>query len=119
MRVPPVPKSAGEAGRRLWREANAEYRLSGADLAVLRHAVVMEDDLDRLLPWLRLGPIIKDDEGRPMVNPATVQYRLTSNAIGKLLAAIRVIGDEQPGEPGGRLQHRSGFRGPYGLKAVE
>lgn len=98
----------------------AEYRLSGADLAVLKSAVVLEDLCDQLMPMVRLGPMIKGPDGVPVVNPACREYRLSADARTKQLAGIRVIGDESSGEAGARLQHRAGFRGSYsGLKAVE
>ncbi len=119
MRVPPPPKAAGPAGRRLWREANAEYQLSGADLAVLRRAVQIEDQIEGLEPMLRLGPIIKVN-GAFVANPASVQLRLLTIAMARTLAALRIIGDESAGEAGTRTQHRSGFRGAYtGLRSVE
>ena len=121
MRVPRPPATAGPAGRRLWRAVHGEYRLSGADLEVLRAAVIIADQLDQLESLVRAGgPLIRDRDGLPAPNPASVQHRLLSICLGRLLASIRVIGDEAPGESGTRLQHRSGVRGPYtGLKAVE
>jgi hypothetical protein len=120
MTIPRPPASAGPAGRRLWRAVLSEYSLTGADLEVLRQAVLIADELDGLESLVRAGgPLIRNRDGEPVANPASVQHRLLSVCLGRLLACIRVIADEAPGEAGTRLQHRSGFRGPYsGLKAV-
>jgi hypothetical protein len=98
-----------------------EYGLSGGDLEILRAAVVTVDQMAALEPLILAGgPLIRDKDGHPVANPASQQYRLLSITLGRLLASIRVIGDVAEGETGTRLQHRSGFRGPYsGLRAVE
>jgi len=121
MRVPRPPETAGPAGRRLWRSVHQEYQLSGADREVLLQAVVIADQLDKLQALVIAGgPLIRNRDGEPVANPASVQHRLLAITYGRLLAAIRVIGDESSGEAGARLQHRSGFRGAYsGLRAVE
>jgi len=122
-RAPRPPASAGEAGRRLWRSVHAEYHLSGADAELLRHAVVLADEAAGLEALVRAsGPLIRNRDGEPVPNPAAQQHRLVVIALGRVLAAIRVIGDVAADEHGPtRPQKRSGFRGTYtgGLRAVE
>jgi hypothetical protein len=118
-RVPAPPKGTGAAGRRLWREVNADFELSGADLEVLRDAVTIADRIEALKPMLALGPFMKGSDGLPRANPAMVQERLLMNLKAKQLAAIRVIGDVGEDEHD-RPQRRVGFKGVYGgkLRAV-
>jgi hypothetical protein len=98
-----------------------EYQLSGADREILGLAVLVADQLAVLEALVRASPpLIRDRDGQPVPNPAMVQHRLLAITFARLLAAIRVIGDESAGEAGARLQHRSGFRGTYsGLRAVQ
>ena len=122
-RAPRPPASAGDAGRRLWRAVLGEYELTGADLEVLRQAVLVADELAGLEALVRAsGPLIRDRDGLPAANPAGQQHRLLSITFARLLAAIRVVGDEdgQQRDPR-RPQRRSGVRGVYtgGLRAVE
>jgi hypothetical protein len=97
-----------------------EYTLTGADLEVLRQAVVMADQLADLETLIRAsGPLIKDRDGQPVPNPASQQHRLLSIAHARLLAAIRVIADETGERDPARPQHRSGVRGTYQLRVAE
>jgi hypothetical protein len=128
--MPQPPPGTGPAGKRLWREVLKEFELSGADLEVLRDAVVMSDQMAALIPMfshvptrdgkLLEQPLIKGPDGQPRVNPALVQFRLLSAARAKLLAALQVVGEapDQVHDPG-RPQKRSGFRGYQQLRAVE
>lgn len=117
--TPRPPASAGTAGKRLWRAVLGEYELSGADLELLRHAVLMADELAQLEELVRVsGPLIRDRDGQPCPNPASQQHRLLALALGRVLAGIRVVGDVDQ-EEGARPQRRAGFRGPYALKAVD
>ncbi len=131
--MPQPPPGTGPAGKRLWREVLKEFELSGADLEVLRDAVVLSDQIEALLPMIgavpmtgpdgrpvKMGPLIKGPDGQPRANPALVQFRLLSAARTKLLAALQVVGEapDQVHDPG-RPQKRSGYRGFHGLRAVE
>jgi hypothetical protein len=40
-------------------------------------------------------------------------------ALGRIMAGIRVIGDQTDEQDAPRPQHRAGFRGPYTLRAAE
>lgn len=120
MSTPDPPENAGPAGKRLFHAVLQEYTLSGADLEVLRHAVLLADELDDLEKLVRAsGPLIRDSDGRPCPNPASQQHRLLSLALGRMLAGIRVLGDTDETD-GTRPQRRSGFRGPYSnLRSVQ
>lgn len=121
-RAPRPPAAAREAGRRLWRAVLGEYELTGADLEVLRQAVLVADELAALETMVRAsGPLIRDRDGLPVPNPASVQHRLLSITYGRLLACIQVVGDVADQHDPARPQRRSGFRGTYtgGLRAVE
>jgi len=119
--APEPPANAGPAGKRLWKMVQAEYSLSGADLVLLEQAVLVRDELDQLETLVRAsGPLIKDKDGLPIGNPASVQHRLLVITLARLMAAIRVVGDETGVERDPtRPQHRSGVRGVYPLKAAE
>jgi hypothetical protein len=121
--APRPPANAGPAGKRLWRAVYSEYELSGADVEVLRQAVVMADELADLEALVRAsGPLIRDRDGQPAPNPASQQHRLLSIAQARLMAAIRVTGDiseDVDQSAGRRPQRRSGTRGVYSLRAVE
>ena len=124
MSAPRPPETAQDAGRRLWKTVLGEYDLSGADLELLRQAVVIADELAILEKLIRAsGPLIRDGNGNPRANPAAVQFRLHADSLGKLLAALQVVGerlddpfDEHDQD---RPQKRSGPRGYYRLRAVE
>ena len=101
----------------------SEYTLTGADLEILRQAVVMADELDDLEKMVRMtGPLIRDSSGNPVPSPASQQHRLLSIAYGRLLACIRVVADtdeDADSMAGRRPQKRSGVRGTYQLRAAE
>jgi hypothetical protein len=114
------PVDAGPAGRKLWRSVCAEYSLSGADLEILKQAVLIADELDGLESLVRAsGPLIRDRNGEPKANPAAVSHRLLAITYARLLAAIQVIGDVAETHDPARPQRRMGVRGTYTLKAVE
>jgi hypothetical protein len=118
--TPRPPASAGVAGKRLWRAVLGEYELSGGDLELLRHAVLVADELQQLEELVRAsGPLIKDRDGNPCPNPASQQHRLLALTLGRLLAGIQVVGDVADVHDPARPQKRSGFRGAYKLRAVE
>jgi hypothetical protein len=99
-----------------------EYELTGADLEVLRQAVLVADELAQLEALVRAsGPLIRDRDGLPAANPASQQHRLLAITYARLLAAIQVIGDQADAHDPARPQRRSGVRGVYtgGLRAVE
>ena len=82
--------------------------------------MLMADELAALEDLVRAsGPLLKDRDGLPVPNPAAQQHRLLTLALGRVLAGIRVVGDQDELDGGVRPQRRSGFRGPYTLKAVE
>jgi hypothetical protein len=120
-RLPRPPSGSGPAGKRLWRSVLREYSLTGGDLFLLEHAVVLADEVAGLAALLAIsGPVITDRFDQPCANPVAVQHRLATIALGRVLASIRVIGDAAADEPGTRTQHRVGFRPPYtGLRAVD
>jgi hypothetical protein len=120
MRIPTAPKSLGAAGRALWKAVLSEYRLSGADLALLGVACTEADLLAGLEPGARLGALVKDPAtGMLVPNPAAVQYRLHAITLARILAALQVVGDQADVHDPARPQRRSGVRGVYALKAVE
>jgi hypothetical protein len=99
---------------------HSEYQLTGADLEVLRQAVLVADELAQLEALVRAsGPLIRDRDGLPAANPASQQHRLLSITFARLLAAIQVIGDQAEAHDPARPQRRSGVRGVYPLRAVE
>lgn len=120
-RIPRPPETAGDAGRKLWRSILGEYTLSGADGFLLERAVVLADEIAALEELIRAsGPLIRDDAGRPVANPAAVQHRLLVNQLGRVLAALQVVGEQDGAHDEDRPQRRSGFRGHYGtLRAVD
>lgn len=120
--APRPPADAGEAGRRLWKAVTSEYSLTGADLELLREAVLIADELDGLRALVRAsGPLIRDRNGEPRGNPAAIQHRLLAISYARLLAAIQVVGDVADEHDSSRPQRRSGVRGVYAgqLRAVE
>src|SRR6266702_4929511 len=97
MSLPKPPQGAGPAGRRLWRAVQQDFEVSGADEEILRQAVTIADEIEALRPMITLGPFIKDKDGQPKPNPASVQHRHLSIVLARLLAAIQVVG-QQTGE---------------------
>jgi len=72
------------------------------------------DEIDALGPMLKLGPFMKGADGMPRANPASVQHRLLSVTLARLLSAIQVIGEAADTEHDpARPQKRTGFRGVY------
>jgi hypothetical protein len=110
VKIPPVPKGTGTAGRRLWRAVLEEFELAEHELSLLRQAVHVADLCEQLQD-------IVDAEGLVLAgraHPALVELRQQRILLARLVVALRVpMGDEDAG----RSQYR-GTRGVYGIRGA-
>jgi hypothetical protein len=117
-RVPPAPRGAGAAGKRLWRSILAEYELEEHELALLREMVRTVDHLDELHGLVERDGIMAGER----LHPAMVEARQLRIALARLAAALRLpAGDEDSSDAKHgtrRPQRRVGVRGPYRLRGV-
>ncbi len=113
-RIPPAPRGAQAAGRRLWRSVLGEFELAEHELALLRQAVHVADVCDVLQRRVDDDGVLLD--GR--AHPALVELRQQRILLARLVVALRVpLGEDEATRPGagdGRSQRR-GLRGVYGL----
>src|SRR5579862_9019835 len=118
-RLPSPPPDAGPAGKRLWRAVCADYELSGADLELLRVAVLEADQIEALRKVLAMvsprtgepfGPIVVSKDGTAREHPAAVALRHHALVLARILAAVRVVGDGAEDEHD-RPQRRVGVKG--------
>lgn len=112
--APALPKGAGPAGRKVWRALTAEFELEPWELAVLVQCVRTVDVCELLESVVAAeGPLLTGKDGVLRAHPGLVELRQERLALGRLLASLQIPADEE-----GRLQRRSGFRGPYGVRGV-
>ena len=122
-RIPPAPKGAGAAGKRLWRSILAEYELEEHEAALLREMVRTVDQLDDLAAVVASdGLMVRGPGLAERVHPAVVEARQLRIALARLAAALRLpAGDEASADAKvgtRRPQRRVGIRGPYRLRGV-
>lgn len=111
-RIPPPPRGAQAAGKRLWRAVLTDYELGEHELSLLRQAVRVADVCEELQGLVdRDGPM---RDGR--AHPALVELRAQRILLARLVVALRVpMGDEDA--VAGRSQYR-GVRGVYGIRGA-
>lgn len=111
--VPPAPKGAKAAGKRLWADVVERYDLEERELVLLRQAVSTVDVLGSLQEAIDAdGPLLFDGpEGRPRAHPAAVEARQSRIALARILAALRL--PEEDAEDMNRPHARVGIRGVY------
>lgn len=106
LRIPPAPRGATAAGRRLWRSVLEGYELEEHEVALLREAVAVVDLCERL------QKLVADEglmvEGR--THPALVELRQQRIVLARLVVALRV----DPGGTGDGQARRSQYRGMRG-----
>lgn len=120
--VPPAPRGAKTAGKRLWAAVQGEYQLEAHEEALLRQMVRAVDELDALAAAVaRDGLMVEVRGGGERVHPAAVESRQLGVTLARLAAALRLpAGDEEGDAKGGmrRPQRRAGVRGVYSLRGV-
>jgi len=112
--APAVPKGVGPAGRKVWRALTADFELETWELAVLVQVVRVVDTCELLEAVVAAeGPLVTGKDGITRAHPGLVELRQERLTLGRLLASLQI-----PAEGEGRLQRRSGFRAPYGVRGV-
>ena len=118
MIAPKTPPGLNAAGRRLWRDALADYEFDTHEELLLLQACRCADRLDRLAVEAEGNPVtVVNAKGDQVPHPALTESRQQSITLARLLAALRL----PAGEDGGvlsRPQRRGGARGVYGVRAV-
>jgi hypothetical protein len=106
----PAPRSAQQAGKRLWRSVLANFDLDEHELVLLRQAVHIADLCDQLQAILETdGPMVAGK-----AHPAAVELRQQRITLARLIVALRVPLGAEDTEAPQRLQTRA-TRGVYGL----
>lgn len=91
---PKPPTGTRAAGRRLWSAIVGEYDLGQHELQILREAVRTVDLIDRLDKLAAdEGPLSQSSQGS-RVHPAIVELRHQRVTLARLLAALKMPGDE-------------------------
>jgi hypothetical protein len=103
-RPKPAPKGLKAPGRRLWRAVVGTYDLESHEELLLEQACHVADACADLQDAVDTGPLIADDRAAP----ALVELRQQRLLLGRLLAALRV-----PGEDVARPPQRRALRGVY------
>jgi len=118
MRAPKTPSGLNAAGRRLWRDALADYEFDTHEELLLLQACRCADRLDRLAVEAENGPVtVENHKGDQVPHPALTESRQQSITFARLLAALRLPAGEAGGELS-RPQRRGGARGAYGVRGV-
>ncbi len=118
MRAPKTPPRLNTAGRRLWRDALADYDFDTHEELLLLQACRCADRLDRLAIEAESNPVtVENHKGDLVAHPALTESRQQSITLARLLAALRLPAGEDGGELS-RPQRRGGARGVYGVRGV-
>lgn len=96
---PSVPRELGPAGRRLWRSVLEEFELGPDELAALREAGHVSDELERLREAVAAAPLTTvGSTGQVVAHPLLEQVRRHRELLGKLLERLALpAGDEDQG----------------------
>ena len=118
MTAPKTPAGLNAAGRRLWRDALADYEFDTHEELLLLQACRCADRLDRLAVEAESNPVtVVNAKGDQVPPPALTESRQQSITLARLLAALRLPAGEDGGELS-RPQRRGGARGVYGIRGA-
>ncbi len=112
--IPPAPRGAQAAGRRLWRAVLQDYELAEHEQVILRQAVHVADVCDELQRQVeRDGPLLND-----RAHPALIEARQQRALLARLIVALRVPLEEDEERDGSstRRSQRRALRGVYGIR---
>ncbi len=108
--IPPAPRGAQAAGRRLWRTVLQDYELAEHERVILRQAVHVADVCDELQRQIeRDGPLLND-----RAHPALIEARQQRALLARLIVALRVPLEEDELAP--PRPQRRGLRGAYVIR---
>lgn len=105
--IPPPPKGASAAGRRMWRSVLRDFELDEHELALLREAIAVVDVCERLTKLVADEGLMV--EGR--THPGLVELRQQRIVLARLVVALRV----EPGGTGDGKSTRPQYRGMRGV----
>lgn len=111
---PDPPEGIGAAGLRLWSHLT-EFGPEEHELALIVEAVRTVDLLELLEEDIRAnGAVVDSPQGRK-ANPAAVEARQQRITLARILAALRIPGEDDPHPTSRRQQRRAGARGVYSV----
>ena len=108
------PSGLREAGRILWREITGSFELDSHEAILLREACRLTDRLDELDEIAGTEGRVLHNGDKPVVHPAVIEARMTTIALTRVLASLRLPSGEEDGRP----QRRGAARGAYGIRSV-
>ncbi|ADT97880.1 hypothetical protein [Mycolicibacterium gilvum] len=109
---PRPPAGLGAGGRKLWRDLVENFEFDGAEPRLLAELCRQVDLVDALAAAVDTHGVMVPtaDGGGVKLNTAVTELRQARLAVARLIAALRL-----PGEDGRTEQRRTGFRGVYGV----
>jgi hypothetical protein len=100
-----APSSLGQAGKRLWREVNADFGLAPHEAAILVQCCRVVDRLDVIEAQLVGVPLtVAGSTGQPKAHPLLAEWRMHARVLESLSRALSI---PLPGEDVGRRRSPS------------
>jgi hypothetical protein len=112
-KLPAPPQGAGTSGKRLWKAVHAEYLFEEHEMALLREAVRVVDQLDAFAALVERDGLLIEGPAGVRVHPAAVESRQARIALARILAALQLPAGEDVQDGQRRPQRRVGVRGAY------
>lgn len=96
---PRAPRGLGSHGRRFWADMVSTYVFARHELELLKAAARTVDRLEVLaLAEAQIGDeLIVAGKTGPAVHPVIIEQRMTMQALGRVLASLRIPSDEADG----------------------
>jgi hypothetical protein len=95
-----APRGLDADGRRFWREIDAGFELTAAELEILRQAALTVDELARLEAALAANEVTTlGSRGQTVANPLLSQIRAHRTTLGRLITALKLPGEETSAPP--------------------
>lgn len=123
-RKPRAPVDLGAAGRRLWRDVTAEFELGPGEIATLKEACRVADELDDLRAGLMGQPLtVPGSAGQMVAHPLLAEVRRHRDILARLVDSLSLpAGDEDAGStPAQKRAARAAsqrWRDRQGIRAI-
>jgi len=86
-----APSGLGQAGKRLWREANASYEFAAHEAAILVQCCRAVDRLDAIEAELAAAPLtVEGSTGQPKAHPLLAEWRMQARVLESLSRALSI-----------------------------